>query len=122
MAALHNSPRTVDCPPDPKGCGAAAGEPCTSHGGTRERHNFHQGRTAAWEAARLAANPAAKLVADAVAERRIRHGQHAVNLLRAHGHQAEAEQVQREVKARNGLMSAKQAAAFLLDAAEGGES
>lgn len=116
----ESSPRTVDCPPPPLGCAATAGEPCLSHGGTRVRHSFHQARTAAWEAARIAAVPAARLVADAVAERRIRHAQHAVTLLREHGHQTEADKLQSEVRARNGLMSAKQSATFLLDEAEKG--
>lgn len=114
-AASENTPRTVDCPPPPRGCSATAGEPCLSHGGTRMRHNFHQARTAAWEAARIAAVPAAKLVADAVAERSIRHGQHAVNLLREHGYTTEAESVRAAVSRRNGHMSAKQTVLFLID-------
>jgi hypothetical protein len=84
------------------------------------RHNFHQARTTAWEAARIAAVPAAKLVADAAAARRIRHGKHAAGLLDEHGYTTEAELVRRAVSERNGLMSAKQAVTFLLDAAEGG--
>ncbi|MGP4085466.1 zinc finger domain-containing protein [Streptomyces sp. KR55] len=112
-------PLAVACPD----CGSAAGQLCTSHSGTRVRNSqVHQARTAAWEAAQLAANPAAKLVADAVAEKRIRHGKHAAELLDAHGHTAEAEWIRRAVSERNGLMSAKQAAALILDEAEGGES
>ncbi|TQE33171.1 zinc finger domain-containing protein [Streptomyces ipomoeae] len=107
---------TVACPPAPDGCGSAAGELCTSHNGTRvRRHQVHQARTAAWEAKRIAASSAAQVVADTVKERRIRHGQHAVNLLREHGYGAEADLLQREVRARNGLMSAKQAVDFLLE-------
>ena len=122
MATPINSPRAVDCPPAPDGCAASAGEPCFSHGGTRERHNFHRARTAAWEAARLAAAPAAKLVADAVAERTIRHGQHAAELLAENGYTAEAERIRRASSDQHGHMSAKQAAALLLDNAESGES
>lgn len=40
--------QSVPCPE----CGAEAGEPCRSHGGTRVRsHDVHQKRTAAWNAA-----------------------------------------------------------------------
>ncbi|MCQ9178558.1 hypothetical protein KMT30_05840 [Streptomyces sp. IBSBF 2953] len=111
------SPRTVDCPPPPHGCAATAGEPCLSHGGTRVRRNYHQARTAAWEAARVAAVPAVKLITDAGPG--IRHGKHAAALLREHGHHADADCIEDEVKARNGLMSAKQAVAFLIEAASG---
>lgn len=118
----NSSPRDVDCPPAPDGCAAFAGEPCFSHGGTRERHNFHRARTAAWEADRLARVPAAKLIADAAQNRIIVSGARAAVLLAEHGYTAEADRIQNEVKARNGLMSAKQAAALLLAEAEGGES
>jgi len=112
------APLAVACPD----CGSPAGQLCTSHGGTRARNSqVHRARTAAWETARLAANPAAKLIADAVTERGIRHGQHAVNLLREHGYTAEADNVQRAVSRRHGHMSAKQAAQFLIDI-EGGEN
>ncbi|MET9086131.1 hypothetical protein ABZX77_30370 [Streptomyces sp. NPDC004237] len=122
MATPINSPRTVDCPPPPLGCAATAGEPCFSHGGTRERHNFHGARTAAWQAARLAAVPAAKLIADAAAARKIRHGKHAAELLAENGYTAEADRVRQAVSEQHGHMSAKQAAALLLDDVEGGES
>ncbi|WP_030895938.1 MULTISPECIES: hypothetical protein [Streptomyces] len=40
---------TAACPAPPLGCGAAAGSPCTSHGGTRIRTtNTHRARTASW--------------------------------------------------------------------------
>ncbi|WP_416976688.1 hypothetical protein [Streptomyces sp. T028] len=114
-----SSPRTVPCPPSPAGCGAPAGASCTSHGGTRERHNFHRARTAALEAARIAAVPAAKLVADTGAW--VRHGKHAADLLDKNGFTVEAEQLRRAVSEANGHMSAKQAIAFLVDQAQGGE-
>ncbi|SHI67043.1 zinc finger domain-containing protein [Streptomyces sp. 3214.6] len=113
------SPRTIACPPSPDGCGAVAGAPCTSHGGTRERRDFHRARTAALEAARIATVPAAKLVADAVKDRTIVSGTRAAALLAEHGYSAEADRVQNEVRARNGLMSAKQAVAFLIGNAGG---
>lgn len=112
------SPRTVACP----ACGAVAGEPCTSHGGARVRTDFHQARTAAWEAARVAAVPAAQLLADAVAAKDIRHGKHAAELLDASGFAAEAERVRRAVTKAHGLMSARQAIALLIDQAEDGEN
>ncbi|MET7475115.1 hypothetical protein ABZT17_12245 [Streptomyces sp. NPDC005648] len=118
----ENSPRRVDCPAPPLGCAASAGTPCLSHGGTRARSTFHQARTAAWNAARFAAAPAAKLVVDAAANRSIRHGKHAAELLDEHGYTAEAELIRKAVSDRHGLMSAKQAAVLLLDQAEGGES
>lgn len=121
MGTLPNSASRVDCPPPPLGCAASVGEPCLSHGGTRVRHNFHQARTAAWASARLAAVPAAKLVADAVASRSIRHGRHAVDLLAEHGYAGEADRVLSAVKDRHGLMSAKQVVALLLDEADGGD-
>lgn len=121
MTVPKSTPRIVSCPPAPEGCGAEAGERCMSHGGTRERHDFHRVRTAAWEAARLAAHPAAKLIADAAKERRIRHGSHAASLLREHGYAAEADHVQDAVTERNGHLSAKQAAQVLIDVAEAGE-
>lgn len=114
------TPSRVDCPPPPLGCAASAGEPCLSHGGTRVRHSFHRSRTAAWTEARLAAVPAAKLVADAAQNRTIVSGTRAATLLAEHGYTAEADRIQTEVKARNGLMSAKQATVLLLDDAEGG--
>ncbi|WP_155054563.1 zinc finger domain-containing protein [Streptomyces blattellae] len=121
-ATQENSPRRVDCPPPPLGCAASAGEPCMSHGGTRVRHNFHQVRTKAWEAARFAAVPAAKLIADAAQNRTIVSGTRAAELLAEHGYSSEATRIRSEVKARNGLLSAKQAAALILDEAEGGDS
>jgi hypothetical protein len=120
LMTRNNSPRDVDCPPPPLGCAATAGEPCLSHGGTRERRLFHRVRTAAWEAARLARVPAAKLIADAAKDRTVISGTRAAALLAEHGYAVEAERIQNEVKARNGLMSAKQAAALLLAEAEGG--
>ena len=118
MTTPNRLPLRVACPT----CGSPAGEPCTSHGGTRERHDFHQARTAAAVAARIAAVPAAKLVADAAKERRGMHGKHAAELLDVHGYTAEAERISRVVSDRNGLMSAKQAIALLVDEAEGGTS
>ncbi|MEU5834550.1 hypothetical protein ABZ820_12870 [Streptomyces diacarni] len=66
--------------------------------------------------------PAAALVLRAVQSREIRHAKHAADLLGKHGYHAEADRVRTEVKARNGLMSAKQTAAFLTTRAhtEGG--
>ncbi|MFF3848020.1 hypothetical protein [Streptomyces sp. NPDC002328] len=116
------TPRAVPCPPAPGGCDAPAGQPCTSHSGTRERHTFHRARTASWETARLEAVPAAKLVADAAKLRRGMHGAHAAELLDAHGHTTEAERIRLAVSDRNGLLSAKQAAELLVDDAERGES
>lgn len=102
-------------------CGSTAGQPCTSHSGTRVRtHNVHLARKVAWEEMRLAAVPAAKLLADAAHNRTIISGTRAAALLAEHGYAAEADRIQNEVKARNGLMSAKQAAALLLDDAESG--
>ncbi|MGW0868916.1 hypothetical protein ACWD3Z_00330 [Streptomyces sp. NPDC002740] len=49
------------------------------------------------------------------------HGKHAAVLLDTHGHMAEAERIRRAVSERNGLLSAKQAAAFILDESEVGE-
>ena len=117
----ETTPRRVDCPPPPLGCAATAGEPCLSHGGTRARHGFHQARTSAWEAARIAAVPAAKLVAAAVLARTIRSGRQAAVLLDQHGHTAEAALIQSAVVNRRGLMSAKQALGLLVAVAEGGE-
>jgi len=114
----ENTPRRVDCPPPPDGCGAPAGLPCTSHGGTRERHDFHRARTAAWGTARVAAVPAAKLVADTGAW--VRHGKHAADLLDKNGYATEAERLRRAVSEGHGHMSAKQAIALLVDEAEGG--
>jgi hypothetical protein len=104
----------LPCPPEPAGCGAAANAPCRSHGGTRVRHRVHQARTAAWHAARIAAAPAAALVADAVAAQRIRHGKHAAVLLDEHGYTAEAEAVRTAVARGHGHLSAKQAVDLLL--------
>ncbi|MGW6910273.1 hypothetical protein [Streptomyces sp. NPDC054940] len=116
-------PLAVACPPAPDGCGSHAGQLCTSHGGTRARNSqVHRARTDAWEAQRLAANPAAKLVADAARERRGMHGKHAAELLDEHGHTAEADRIRRAVSECNGLLSAKQAAALILDEAESGGS
>lgn len=114
------TPKTVACPAPPAGCGAGSGEPCTSHGGTRARADFHQARTVSWQAARIAAVPAAQLVADAVVERRIRHGRHAAELLAEHGHQAEADRVQDAVRRRNGHLSAKQTIDLLIDDTQNG--
>ncbi|MFF2094826.1 hypothetical protein [Streptomyces sp. NPDC058202] len=121
MSRDTNTPRNAACPPPPQGCAATAGEPCLSHGGTRVRHNFHRARTAAWETQRLAGDPAAKLVADAVTARTIRHGSHAAELLDGHGYAEQAERIRTAVSERNGLMSAKQAVALLLDAGQGGD-
>lgn len=117
--SITPSPRGVNCPPPPDGCAANAGEPCYSHGGTRTRRLFHQARTAAWEASRIAAVPAAKLIADAVAAKTIRSGKQAAALLTEHGHHAEADRIQQAVRRRNGLMSAKQAVLFLVDTEAG---
>jgi hypothetical protein len=116
------SPRTVPCPSPPAGCGAAAGQPCTSHGGTRVRHTFHQARTAVAEAARIAAVPAAKLIFDAAKERRGMHGRHAAELLDEHGYTTEAAQIRDMVTAMKGHLSANQAALWLIERAEGGEA
>jgi hypothetical protein len=116
------SPRTVPCTPPPTGCGAPTGEPCTSHGGTRVRHNFHQARTAAAEAARIAAVPAAKLIFDAAKERRGMHGRHAAELLDENGYTSEAAQIRDMVTAMKGHLSANQAALWLIERAEGGEA
>lgn len=120
MTTTHNSPRTVDCPPPPLGCAANAGEPCFSHGGTRELHSFHQVRTAAWRAERITKVPAAKLVADAVIEKRVRSAKQAARLLDEHGYTGEVALIQKAVIDRRRLMSAKQAVDFLVKAAEGG--
>ena len=115
------SPRDVDCRPDAGGCAATAGEPCLSHGGTRVRTQFHQTRRAAWNQKRINANPAVRLILDAAKQRRGMHGSHAAELLDEHSYTAEAERVRHEVSAAHGHLSAKQAAALLLDHAEGGE-
>lgn len=117
-----SSPRDVDCPPAPDGCAAYAGEPCLSHGGTRVRYSFHRARTDRWEQARIDRYPAVRLVVDAAKARRGLHGKHVAELLDEHGHTTEAEQIRTAVRAANGHLSAKQAAALLLDTAEGGES
>ena len=102
---------TVACPI----CDVAPGELCTSHGGERVRRtDTHQTRTTAWTDAQFAANPAARLILTASKERRGMHGRHAADLLEAHGHTEAAEIVRAEVKARNGLLSAKQAAHLLI--------
>lgn len=118
--SVTSSPRAVGCPPPPLGCSANPGEPCSSHGGTRVRHGYHQARTAVWETARIAAVPAAKLIADAVAAKTIRSGKQAAALLTEHGHHAEADRIQQAVRRRSGLMSAKQAVLFLVDTEGGG--
>ncbi|MFJ8153925.1 hypothetical protein [Streptomyces sp. NPDC094468] len=120
MAAPDNSPRAVDCPAPPLGCAANAGEPCFSHGGTVERHDFHQGRTAAWNAKRIAQVPSAKLVADAVADRTVRSAKQAARLLDGRGYTTEVALIQKAVVDRRGLMSAKQAVDLLVQVAEGG--
>lgn len=107
----------VSCPT----CQAKPGELCTSHGGTRvRRDSVHQARTTAWTGALIAANPAARLIADAAKERRISHGKHAADLLEQHGYTEAAALVRREVRARNGLLSAKQAIELLIT--NGGEA
>lgn len=116
-------PLAVPCPPAPDGCGSPVDELCTSHGGTRVRlDSVHQARTAAWNQAQIDGNPAVRLILDAAKARRGMHAKHAAELLDEHGHTAEAERIRRAVSDRNGLMSAKQAAALILDEAEGGES
>jgi len=62
----------------------------------------------------------AQIILDAAKVRRGMHGKHAADLLDEHGHAEAAELIRREVKARNGLLSAKQAAQLLLT--KGGES
>lgn len=116
-----SSPRDVDCPPAPDGCAASAGEPCLSHGGTRVRNSFHRARTARWEQTRIDRHPAVRLVIDAAKTRRGLHGTHVAELLDEHGHTTQAEQIRDAVRAAHGHLSAKQAAALLLDTAEGGE-
>jgi hypothetical protein len=113
----------VPCPPAPDGCGSPVGELCTSHSGTRvRRDSVHQARTAAWTSGRIDANPAVRLILDMAKTRRGMHGKHAAELLDEHGYTDAAERIRRAVSERNGLMSAKQAAALILDEAEGGES
>lgn len=119
-AATLPSPRAVACPPAPTGCGAGVGQPCTSHSGTRDRRDFHRARTGAWQSARIAAVPAAQLIADAGPW--VRHGKHAAELLAEHGYTTEAERIRRAVSDCNGLMSAKQAVTLLVDQAAGGET
>lgn len=116
-----STPRSVACPPAPEGCGATSGQPCTSHGGSRVRRDFHRARTAAWQAARIAAHPAAKLIFDAARQRRGMHGKHAAELLAEHGFTAEADQVRQQVTAMHGHLSANQAAMWLLERAEDGD-
>ncbi|MGW0536297.1 zinc finger domain-containing protein [Streptomyces sp. NPDC003032] len=112
-------PLAVACPD----CGSAAGELCTSHGGTRARNSqVHRGRSAAWNQARIDGNPTVRLILDATKTRRGMHGTHAAELLDAHGHTTEAERIRRALSEQNGLLSAKQAAALILDEAEGGKT
>ncbi|MEV0443586.1 hypothetical protein AB0I84_23430 [Streptomyces spectabilis] len=109
----------VACPD----CGSTTGELCTSHSGTRARNSqVHRGRSAAWNQARIDGNPAVRLILDATKTRRGMRGTHAAELLDAHGHTAEAERIRRAVSELNGLLSAKQAAALILDEAEGGKT
>ncbi|MFI5973550.1 hypothetical protein [Streptomyces sp. NPDC051452] len=121
MTTPEHTPRTVSCPPAPEGCGAAVGQPCMSHGGTRERTDFHRSRTAAWIQARVDRSPAVSLIQRAAVQKRGMHAKHTVRLLEEHGLTAEAALIQRALRDRNGLMSAKQAAQLLLDHAERGE-
>jgi hypothetical protein len=67
--------------------------------------------------ARIAASPAAQLVAAAAKERRGMHGKHAADLLEEHGYTEEAERIRAEVRAQNGHLSGKQALQMLIDAA-----
>jgi hypothetical protein len=108
----HLPPLAVACP----ACGSPAGQPCTSHGGTRvRRDNVHLPRKVAYDEARIDANPAARLIHEAARERRGMHGKHAAELLDEHGYTTEAEHVRRAVSRCHGHMSAKQAAQFLID-------
>lgn len=83
---------------------------------------MHRGRTAAWNQARIDGNPAVRLILDAAKTRQGMHGKHAAELLEAHGHTAEAERIRCAVSERNGLLSAKQATALILDEAERGKT
>jgi hypothetical protein len=56
---------------------------------------------------------AAQLVAHALTQRRGMHGKHAAELLDEHGHTKEADLIRREVRDRNGHLSAKQALELL---------
>ncbi|MFJ6841380.1 hypothetical protein ACIQRE_01775 [Streptomyces griseoluteus] len=109
---------SVACPPVPEGCGASAGRPCTSHGGTREKATFHLTRTAAWVQARTDRCPPAALITDAARQHRGMHGNDAMKLLLDHGLEAEAAVIQHALHHRRGLMSAKQAAMLLVAIAE----
>ncbi|MGW7506088.1 hypothetical protein ACWGIR_32045 [Streptomyces albidoflavus] len=55
-------------------------------------------------------HPAATLLRTAIQNRTIRHGKHAARLLRDHGHTTLADRLDREVSARCGHLSARQAA------------
>ncbi|GAA2107984.1 hypothetical protein [Streptomyces synnematoformans] len=114
LAALDTA-----CPAPPEGCGSPAGELCTSHSGTRvRRDSVHQARTAAHRIAMIAANPAARLVAEAAATRSGMHGSHAADLLDEHGHTEAAALIRDVVAGRRGHLSAKQAVQLLLDTAD----
>lgn len=116
MSTTPNLPSlAVACP----ACGSPADEPCTSHGGTRVRHNnVHLARKVAYDERRITANPAAKLIFDAAKQRRGMHGKHAAELLDAHGYTTEAEQVRDRVAAMHGHLSANLAAMWLIEAGE----
>lgn len=53
------------------------------------------------------------LARQAVEDRTVRHGKHVANLLREHGYTDHADRVDREVSARKGHLSARQAVHFL---------
>ncbi|MGW1291151.1 hypothetical protein ACWD4N_48400 [Streptomyces sp. NPDC002586] len=107
---------TEPCPAPPEGCGSPAGLLCTSHNGTRVRHNdVHQARTRAWEASRIKARPAAQLVADAANSKTVRHGSHVADLLDSSGYGDEAARVRQAVSERHGHLSVKQALALLIE-------
>lgn len=107
-------------------CGAKPGDLCTSHSGTRPRlDDVHTARTEAWEAARIAAVPAAQLILDAAQRHPGMHARQAADLIAGAGFANEARVIDAELKKQNGHMSAKQAIAFLVkraEAAQGGDA
>jgi transposase InsO family protein len=113
----ENLPSIAVACPD---CGSDVGQLCTSHGGTRVRNSqVHRGRTTAWNQAQIDSNAAVRLILDAARQQRGMHATDAAELLDTHGHTAEADRIRRAVADRNGRMTAKQAAALILDEAEG---
>lgn len=62
-----------------------------------------------------------RLITEAADAREIVHAKSAAHLLARHGHQAEADLILAEVRARHGHMSARQAAVLLAERARGGD-